>query len=185
MGPQKIMVIRHAEKPVSGKVEGVRARGELDAASLTALGWQRAGALVGFFEQPRSAHILCPDHLFAVRFDIADANSSRRSKQTLRPLSHALGLPINDAFGKEQEARLVQSLRDLSGTVLIAWSHENILKIVAALGADTLTPTEWPDDRFDVVWVFDRVHRQIKFTQVVQRLLAGDGASAIPLEKSK
>jgi broad specificity phosphatase PhoE len=182
MGPTKIMIIRHAEKPVPGKVEGVRARGELDAASLTALGWQRAGALVSFFEKPVSPHIACPDHLFAVRFDIADADSSRRSRQTLRPLSHALGIPINDAFGKEQEAKLVLALRQLAGTVLIAWSHENIGKIVEAIGAESLTPREWPDERFDVVWVFDRAGQRTKFTQIPQRLLAGDSESVIPLE---
>ena len=87
MGPTKIMVIRHAEEPVPGKVEGVRARGELDNSSLTALGWQRAGALVSFFENPKSRHIARPDHLFAVRCDISDASSSRRPRQTLRPLS--------------------------------------------------------------------------------------------------
>jgi broad specificity phosphatase PhoE len=182
MGPTKIMIIRHAEKPVPGKVEGVRARGELDAASLTVLGWQRAGALVSFFERPASPHIAYPSHLFAGRFASADADSSRRSKQTLRPLSHALGIPINDAFGKEQEAKLVHSLGRLEGAVLIAWSHENIGKIVDAIGAESLTPREWPDERFDVVWVFDRVLQRTKFTQIPQRLLAGDSESVIPVE---
>ena len=176
------MVIRHAEKPVEGKVQGVRARGEVDAASLTALGWQRAGALVSFFEKPAFAGISRPNHLFAVRFDPADANSSRRSKQTLRPLSHALGIQINDAFGKEQEAKLVEALRQLSGSVLIAWAHENIAKIVSALGAESLTPSEWPDERFDMVWVFDRAKQETKFTQIPQRLLAGDSESVIPMK---
>ena len=173
------MIIRHAEKPVPGKVQGVRARGELDGASLTALGWQRAGALVSFFERPAAPHIARPDHLVAVRFDMADVDSSRRSKQTLRPLSHALGLPINDAFGKEQEAKLVQSLRTLTGTVLIAWAHENIVKIVTAMGADCAIPNEWPDHRFDLVWVFDRAGRRTEFRQVAQRLLAGDSEAVI------
>jgi broad specificity phosphatase PhoE len=176
MGPSKIMIIRHAEKPVAGKVEGIRARGELDAASLTVLGWQRAGALVRFFERPESTHIVRPDHLFAVRFDLSDVGSSRRAKQTLRPLSNALGIAINDRFGKEQEDKLIQSLQPLSGIVLIAWSHENIPKLVAAMGAEDMTPREWPDDRFDVVWVFERTpQRTTRFTQVAQRLLAGDG----------
>ena len=184
MGPNKIMIVRHAEKPVPDKVEGVRARGTADAASLTPLGWQRAGALVGFFEHPRSPHIACPEHLFAVRFDLADADSSRRPKQTLRPLSQALGLPINDGFGKEQEARLVQSMARLTGTVLIAWSHENIAKIVAALGMADAVPSEWPDERFDVVWVFDRVHQRTRFTQVPQCLLAGDSVDPIETKPS-
>ena len=182
MGPTKIMLIRHAEKPVEGKVAGVRARGELDAASLTPLGWQRAGALVSFFEKPSPGHIACPDHLFAARYDMADADASRRAKQTLRPLSHALGIRINDGFGKEREAKLVQAVRRLTGTVLIAWSHENIPKIVSAMGMQSTTPTEWPDERFDLVWVFDRVRQQTMFVQVPQLLLAGDSESLIPVQ---
>ncbi|MEP6559346.1 MAG: histidine phosphatase family protein, partial [Burkholderiales bacterium] len=139
-----------------GRTEGVRWRGELDPESLAPLGWQRAGALVQFFEQPTAPHIERPDHLFAVSFDRARIDSSRRSKQTLRPLSQKLGLPVNHRLGKEQEKRLVQTLAALSGTVLVAWSHENIRLIGDALGASALTPSTWPDERFDVVWVFDR-----------------------------
>jgi hypothetical protein len=91
-------------------------------------------------------------------------------------------MPINDAFGKEQEAKLVRSLRPLEGTILIAWSHENIGKIVAAIGAEAPTPREWPDERFDIVWVLDRAGQRTKFTQIPQRLPAGDSKSVIPLE---
>ena len=41
---QKIMVIRYAEKPIPDVSTGVRASGKSDAASLSSLGWQRAGA---------------------------------------------------------------------------------------------------------------------------------------------
>lgn len=178
---KKVMVIRHAEKPVPDKVNGVRARGEIDAASLTTLGWQRAGALVRFFEHPTYAHIKRPENLFTVRYDLPDANSSRRPRQTLRPLSQALGLSINDGFGKEQESKLVAAVDKLEGTVLIAWSHENILKIVTALGMESETPAEWPDERFDLGWVFDRVRSSWKFAQVAQRLLAGDSDAVCPV----
>lgn len=180
MGPSKIMIIRHAEKPVPGKAQGVRARGVLDDTSLTPLGWQRAGALVSFFERPQSTHITSPDHVFAARFDVADVSASRRSKQTVRPLSNVLGIAIDDRFGKEQEQRLAQFLRQISGNVLIAWSHENIPKLVSALGVGAGTPKEWPDDRFDLVWVFEPTpDRKTRFTQVPQRLLAGDSDSAV------
>ena len=67
----------------------------------------------------------------------------------------------------------------VSGTVLIAWSHENIAKIVAALDISDAVPSEWPDERFDVVWVFDRVRQHTRFTQVPQCLLAGDSADVM------
>lgn len=182
---KKVMLIRHAEKPVPGKVNGVRARGEIDDTSLTTLGWQRSGALVKFFERPTEPHISRPDHMFAVRYDLADVSSSRRPKQTLRAMSQAFGMPINDSFGKEQEPALVAAINKLEGTVLGAWSHENILKIVGAMRVDCALPAEWSDDRFDLVWVFDRVRTTWKFTQVVQCLLAGDSTSTCPLASSK
>lgn len=57
------------------------------------------------------------DHLFAVRYDVVDTNSSRRPRQTLRAISHAFGLPINDTFGKELGSKLVAAIDKLQGTV--------------------------------------------------------------------
>lgn len=57
----------------------------------------------------------------------------------------------------EQEPKLVAAVDKLEGTALVAWSHENILKIVSAMGVEAALPAEWPDDRFDLVWVFDRL----------------------------
>ena len=69
MGSAKIMVIRRVEKPVPGEVKGARIRGLRDGDSLIALGWQRAGAPVGFFVKPAWPAIIKPDHFFAVRFE--------------------------------------------------------------------------------------------------------------------
>lgn len=184
MSATKIMLTRHAEKPIADRAVGVRARGDNDDASLTARGWQRAGALVRFFSHPTSAHILRPDHLFAVRFDLAVASSSRRSRQTLRPLSEMLGMPCDQRFGEGQEALLVPAILKLSGTVLIAWSHGHIPKIASAIAPEASLPEEWPEDRFDLVWVFDRSSKKVTFTQVPQQLLAGDEAEVAPLRST-
>src|SRR5215210_5416005 len=110
MGALKIMVIRHAEKPITGRAAGVRARGAEDDASLIARGWQRAGALVGFFLNPTSPDIIRPQHLCAVRFDLGVEGSSRRSRQTLRPLSEMLGVKCDDRFGEGQEQLLARTV---------------------------------------------------------------------------
>lgn len=173
---QKIMVIRHAEKPIPDAIVGVRASGKADASSLTALGWQRAGALVQFFEHlsPSRAGIGKPDHLFATRFDKYSIDGSRRSIQTLDPLSKSMGLKIAEAYGKGQEQKLVASIGKLDGVVLVAWAHENIRFIVEAIEPTGPQPPEWPDERFDLVWIFDRLARGWKFSQTAQLLLAGD-----------
>jgi hypothetical protein len=47
---EKIMVIRHAEKPdKQAGMSGISKVGEPDKDDLTVRGWQRAGALVRFF----------------------------------------------------------------------------------------------------------------------------------------
>ena len=176
MALQKIMIVRHAEKPVPDASTGVRASGRADASSLTALGWQRAGALVQFFEHlsPSRSGISKPDHLFATRFDKYSIDASRRPLQTLEPLAKSMGLKIGDLFGKGQEHKLVAAIQRLSGVALVAWSHENIRFLVEAIRPTGLQPPEWPDERFDLVWVFDRSARGWKFSQSPQMLLAGD-----------
>ena len=52
MGPNTIMIVHHAEKQVAGRVEGGQAPDDENDPSLTAPGWQRAGALGGFFDRP-------------------------------------------------------------------------------------------------------------------------------------
>lgn len=41
------------------------------------------------------------------------------------------------------------------------------------------TPQAWPDDRFDLVWVFEREDEDWRFSQVPQLLLSGDSAKVI------
>lgn len=184
MPRSRIMIIRHAEKPVPDRVKGVRARGESDDASLTALGWQRAGALIRFFANPSEQHIVCPNHLFAVRFDLDNLSSSRRSRQTVGPLSKSLGLEVDDRFGEGQEALLVKAVLQTKGNVLIAWSHGCIPEIASLIGGTTTTPEAWPEKRFDLVWVFDLRAGKRTFLQVPQRLLAGDSQAIAPMTGS-
>ena len=176
MSATKVMIIRHAEKPIPGRTVGVRGRGEKDESSLTVRGWERAGALVQFFLNPTSPGIVRPDHLFAVRFDLGFAGSSRRSRQTLRPLAEMTGMKRDDRFGEGQEHLLAPAVLQLQGTILIAWSHGHIPIIANALFPGLTMPEEWPEDRFDLVWVFNRSGKKMIFTQVTQRLLAGDEA---------
>jgi hypothetical protein len=180
----KIMLIRHAEKPgnYDGKrCDGVEFDGDKDKDSLAVRGWQRAGALCVLFGSARMAAsrgLAVPDHLYASDPDKSNDSDkkSRRNKETLGPLSRLLGIDITLGFVKGQEAEVAASAVARGGTVLIAWSHERLPDIAKHIpGGDVTAPRDWPDDCYDVVWVFDLgADGRYSFQQVPQALLAGD-----------
>jgi hypothetical protein len=59
----------------------------------------------------------------------------------------------------------------------MCWQREYIPRIAAEiLGTQKRVPETWPEDRFDLIWVFDLDRRAggYKFRQIPQRLLMGD-----------
>ena len=176
MPASKIMLIRHAEKP-DHKTTGVLTEGAHDEHSLSVQGWQRAGALAVCLD-PKLAHVKhphlrTPDHLYAAKFH--EGHHSKRCYQTLLPLSQKLGLEIDLTFKNEHHAELVAHVKAQKGVVLIAWHHEKIPDVAREiLGAGATLP-HWPDERFDVVWVFDaNAKGEYALKQVPALLLAGD-----------
>lgn len=163
------MVIRHGEKPSDdGSVRGVDVAGSPNSFELSVRGWQRAGALAGFF-----AAIEEPAFLFAP--GVTEEAPSVRAEHTLVPLAERLGKSISTEFSKGDEVALVSAIAELPGAVLVAWEHKAIVDIGNALmGATDRTPQAWPEDRFDIVWVFEREESGWRFRQVPQLLLGGD-----------
>jgi hypothetical protein len=202
MGATRIMVIRHAEKPgvYDGvRYQGVRADGQADPKSLVTLGWARAGALVALFGPPwgPAPGLSTPGFLFAAdpedkgdggRGDGADDEPSQRPYQTLTVVARKLGLPIDTKGKKAKFKDMVDAALNCDGVVLIAWQHQDIPEIgrhiLRHTGASGLSvPATWPGERYDLVWVFDRPDGNgpiTSFSQVPQRLLAGDRDSVIP-----
>ena len=179
--PNTLMIIRHAEKPTgSGAPYGITEAGQQDKESLTTRGWTRAGALVALFD-PRGADgnpmptrpgISRPATIFAAR---PATGSSKRSQETVTPIAAALNLVVDTRFTKGQEADLAAALAGVPGPVLVAWQREQISAIIAHLGTVApAPPASWPEDRFDVVYVFTRSSSSWTFTQLPQMLLAGD-----------
>ncbi|SIT46184.1 conserved hypothetical protein [Paraburkholderia ribeironis] len=179
MATQKILILRHAEKP-NHTAAGVDGNGQLDAKSLTPQGWQRAGALVQFFAPGDKGEPLAPlarpKHLFAAYYDPAADDDSKRPCQTIEPLAAHLGPSslIDDSVRKDDVDKLIQKASAMDGTVLIAWEHKKIPAIARLLLAQSDPVPDWPDNRFDMVWVFDRIGAVWRLTQVPQLLLAGD-----------
>ena len=133
MPPDRIMFIRHAEKPDEGK-DGVAADGSLDAESLTVRGWQRAGALIAFFcAQPK----MRPDAIFAS--GIGHGSKGKRPAETVTPLAAKLNENRPVAFHAKHLRDDIQPLMDqvlsLEDTVLVCWEHKHIPELAALLQA--------------------------------------------------
>jgi hypothetical protein len=157
MDMHKIMVIRHAEKPdAAAGIAGVSDHGAADNDDLTVRGWQRAGALVRLFSpvQPLSADgmIARPHALFATA--PTSDNPSRRPLHTIKPLSQDLVIEIDKRFVVHEEDKLLDAAKSAGPVVLISWHHERIDNIAKLLGVTTTG--KWPDQRFDLVWVFNK-----------------------------
>ncbi len=181
---QRIMIIRHAEKPYvdnDGKTNGVGMDGNQSDESLAVRGWQRAGGLSVLFgsaELAQSRELSVPQHLYASgpkKTDVA-GSLSLRPEQTLIPLAQRLGLTICVDWMKGQEAGLAQTVLKQTGTVLVSWQHEEIPMIAAAIPGGNIPQTRtWQDERFDLVWVFDLLpDGSYRFKEIHQALLSSD-----------
>jgi broad specificity phosphatase PhoE len=180
MAALKIMLVRHAEKPgVPPPPAGVDEDGSPDPESLTDRGWQRARALVAFFDPADGQFrdgIAKPSHLFATK---AGADHSRRPIDTLVPLRDHLGVEIDETYKSSDIKELTDAAKRCDGVVLIAWKHEDIPDIARGISNDRAIPAHWPGERFDVVWVFDLIGGGYAFGQAAEELLPGDSAAAI------
>jgi hypothetical protein len=195
MPADQVIVIRHAEKPTAQpKRHGVREDGTSDKESLTVRGWQHAGSLAAVFAAagtpPAEPGLGRPDHIFAAgigkkRVKSADGKTttfgshSRRPLETVTPMATRLGLAPVTAHSKGEEEALVKDALSRAGTVLICWQHEDIPRIGNLIMSDTRSvPQSWPEDRYDLIWVFDRKGRSWRFRQLFHPRLGSGMAPA-------
>ena len=180
----KIMLVRHAEKPDKDFAPyGVTQIGERSKESLEVRGWQRAGALITLFAPPNgqfNASLAKPQFLYASKF--LRRKGSRRPIETITPLAEKLAIKINSNFPRGQFESMLEEVFSCRGVVMICWQREYIPQIaLKILDARKIAPAIWPEDCFDMIWVFDldRSSGLYKFKQVPQKLLMGDSRTPI------
>lgn len=154
-----IMLIRHAEKPDDTQ-QGVDESGRQDKESLSVIGWQRAGALAAMLAPQRNpgqqTTLVTPTHLFATKLNPELGDHSKRPQQTLAPLARLLAADVNTQYGSGDEDLLIQKAMEFAGPALICWRHVSIPKIAhLLLKHPYLKSAPWPEDRFDMVLVFN------------------------------
>lgn len=181
--PTKILIIRHAEKPAKdGPPFGVTRKGERSKESLEVRGWQRAGALTNLFAldgHNQYASLAKPQCLFASK--PVKRRGSRRPFETITPLAEKLSVKINSDYRRFELKEMLEDVLSREGVILICWQREFIPQIASIImDHRRMVPHEWPEDRFDMVWVFELQRSgKYKFKQVPQRLLPGDRATRI------
>jgi broad specificity phosphatase PhoE len=175
-----VMIIRHGEKPDDSN-PGVDADGNQDDSSLTETGWNRAHRLVDLFDpaqgspRPGLAH---PKAIYAAGAN--DDGDGARTRETVTPLADQLGIAVNTSFGKGDEKALVAHVIAQPGPTLISWQHGEIPTIAEAFPSVTPTPpSQWPDDRFDVVWTLAKTAHGWHFAQLPELVLPQDQAGVI------
>jgi hypothetical protein len=176
----KIIILRHAEKPAKDNAPyGVTRKGERSKESLSVRGWQRAGALTSFFTPANGdlphPSLAIPQFLYASK--PLRRKGSRRPLETITPLAEKLAVEINSEFQRAEFEKMVKAASAQAGVVLICWQREYIPDIAAViLDSKKIAPRDWPEDRFDLFWVFDLqpASAKYKFKQVPQKLLGGD-----------
>jgi hypothetical protein len=175
-----VMIIRHGEKP-DGSSPGVDSTGNRDKNSLTGVGWNRAHRLVDLLAPAQGAPrpgLARPTAIYAAGAN--DNGDGERTRETVQPLAHDLGITVDTDFGKGDEKALVTNVTARPGTTLISWQHGEIPAIVAAFPSVTpAPPAQWPDDRFDVVWTLTRTADGWHFAQLPELLLPQDQAGVI------
>jgi hypothetical protein len=180
MPATRIILIRHAEKPDAND-GGVDQKGNPDKHDLVVRGWQRAGALVQFFANPRDPNgpIKRPATIFAT--EPTTGSESNRPLHTVTPLAKFLNLNVDSTIAEGSEDALVKAAVAANGVVMIAWHHEKIPAIANLVLQNQSAPQKWPGARFDVVWIFtnDTPTAPWKFAQAPQLLLANDSPNVI------
>ena len=182
--PTKILIIRHAEKPAKdGPPYGVTRKGERSKESLEVRGWERAGALASLFAfldgHYQHASLARPQFLFASK--PVKRRGSRRPVETITPLAERLSVKIVTEYRRSELEEMLDDVFSRKGVVLICWQREYIPQIASYILNNKKTVPDWPEDRFDMAWVFDlqKSSGQYKFKQVPQSLLLGDRVTHI------
>jgi hypothetical protein len=179
------MLLRHAEKPAKDSTPyGVTEKGERSSESLEVRGWQRAGAIANLLAPTngrlQNASLAMPQFLYASK--PLRRKGSRRPMETITPLAEKLGSEINLNFARFEIENMTREVVSRKGVVLICWQREYIPAIAQQiLGEKKIAPLIWPENCFDMIWVFDLDHRssRYKFKQVPQKLLMGDRRTPI------
>ena len=142
MDPKSVLLVRHAEKPVDPQDP-----------DLSSAGVERAKRLANWLPLKLGG---VPTFIFAA----AISKHSARPYETVKPLSKAIGVPINATFADQDYPALAAELFSdqayADALIVVCWHHGHIPPFARDLGALAGTyPDPWPDEVFNLAPKFD------------------------------
>lgn len=142
MAPRSVFLMRHAEKP-----------DDPTDPNLAPAGVERAKRLANWLPSKMEDS---PKFIFAA----SPSKHSARPYETVKPLSKAVGVPINATFADQDYSALAEELLVdpvyANAVVVVCWHHGHIPSFARDLKAAAGTcPDPWPDGLFNLVLKFD------------------------------
>jgi phosphohistidine phosphatase SixA len=155
MDTGRILIMRHAEKNFDDPLDP----------DLTSEGRLRAQELAAYIPDKFGQ----PDFLFAT----ARSKHSNRPHQTLKPLSKAIDVPIDNTFADQDYSALAYKLTfkpKFDGKlVVVCWHHGNIPPLAHALKATRGDyPDPWGRLVFNLILQFDFKRGTPRVTKIVE-----------------
>lgn len=161
-----LLIIRHAEKPDDDN----------GSPGLAPAGEARAKAYADYFQHFQFDG--APVKIGAI-IATADSEGSDRPRLTVTPFSRATGIKIEQPFPDKEVKALAHWLDagEPNRTILIAWHHGKLPKLLRKLGADPdelLPDGMWPDDIYDwvIVLKYDAGGQLIEQKKIVEPAFA-------------
>lgn len=142
MAPRSVFLMRHAEKP-----------DDPEDPDLAPAGVERAKHLANWLPSIMGGP---PQFIFAASL----SKHSARPYATVKPLSKAVGVPINASFADRDHSALAEALLAdplyADAVIVVCWHHEHIPSAARNLKAPAGTyPDPWPEGVFNLVLKFD------------------------------
>ena len=135
-GPQRVIIIRHGEKPDQG-------------GNLSCQGFNRALALADVLHQKFGV----PNAVYVPTVDMGKKTRDARMYQTIVPFAVKYNVEINTKYDVDDVDGLANTVKKQTGTVLLVWEHKKIDNIAKALGVSNAD--KWDASDFDSIWIID------------------------------
>lgn len=142
---QKIVLMRHAEKPSDGD-------------NLSCQGLNRSFAL----PKVLNAKIGIPDHVYIPSIKNSQTTKHVRMLQTITPFAVQYNLKINSEYNENEIKKVLKDIKNKRGTILIVWSHSELPDFAKKIGVKKAV--KWDKNDFDSIWLIQNNGQKANLT---------------------